>query len=238
MSERSYDRAPAAVGQESQLSQAAFVNLVFGWMTGALALTAGISYAIANSPVQDFMIENRGAYWLLCLVELFVVIALTASVRKISSLIAAGGLILYAALNGVTFSWIFMVYDSAVIYQAFFSASLMFGGAGLFGYITRKDLSGVGSTCLMALWGLIVASVINLFWGNSRFSLLISFAGVIIFAGLTAWDMQKVKLTALALEEGLFDAETGKKAAVYSALELYLDFINLFLHFLRLLSRR
>ena len=238
MNDRSYERAPAAIGQEAQLTQAGFVNRVFGWMTGGLALTAGISYAIANSTMQDFVIQNRGAFLGLLIVEVLLVIGLSAAINKISSFVAGLGFALFAALNGVTLSWIFMAYDPTAIYRTFFTTSLMFGGVGAFGYVTKKDLSGIGGMCGMALWGLIVAMLINMFWANSTFSLLISICGVVLFTGLTAWDMQKIKLMSLAVGEGQFDAETGKKVAIFGALELYLDFINLFLFLLRIFGNR
>ena len=119
MNDRSYERAPAAIGQEAQLTQAGFVNRVFGWMTGGLALTAGISYAIANSTMQDFVIQNRGAFLGLLIVEVLLVIGLSAAINKISSFVAGLGFALFAALNGVTLSWIFMAYEPTAIYRTF-----------------------------------------------------------------------------------------------------------------------
>ena len=121
MNDRSYERAPAAIGQEAQLTQAGFVNRVFGWMTGGLALTAGISYAIANSTMQDFVIQNRGAFLGLLIVEVLLVIGLSAAINKISSFVAGLGFALFAALNGVTLSWIFMAYEPTAIYRTFFT---------------------------------------------------------------------------------------------------------------------
>ncbi len=238
MHDRSYDRAPVELGAESQITPSAFINRVFGWMTFGLAITAIASYGIACSSMQDLVIEHRGLTMVLVIVDILLVIGLSASIQKISSAVAGFIFILYAALNGVVLSGIFLAYEPNAIYSAFFTTSLMFGGAGAYGFLTGKDLSKIGGILGMAVWGLIVAMLVNIFWTNSALSLLISIAGVVIFTGLTAWDMQKIKSLSFDVTESDIDTETRKKVAIIGALELYLDFINLFLYLLRLFGGR
>ena len=217
--------------------QNAFVNRVFGWMTVGLALTGFISYYVAAN-YGAFILKNAGLYTLLILLELGLVIALSWAINKINALMALAGFLVFASLNGVTLSWIFFAYDSASIAKTFFATSATFGGVGLFGYLTKKDLTTLGSICGMALWGLIIASLLNIFWPSSKASFVISIAGVLIFVGLIAHDTQKIKRLAFAAGEGEVDEETGKKYAIFGALTLYLDFVNLFLYILRLLGNR
>ncbi len=235
MNDNAYNRAPAMTGELSPARiQGAFINRVFGWMTAALAVTGLISWGISRSSMADFAIRNQGAFMLLLIVEVVTVIALSAAINKISAPMAGIGLMFFAALNGLTLSWIFLAYTPDAIYATFFVTCGMFGGTGLFGYLTKRDLSGIGSMCAMALWGLILASIVNIFWFNRTADLVISCFGVLIFVGLTAWDMQKIKQLSLMSADGSLEAEIGRKYAVFGALTLYLDFINLFLLLLRL----
>ena len=210
-----------------------FINRVFSWMFAGLAVTGGIAWYLGTFWVEKILMYHK-AYWLLALAEVVVVIALSAGVRKFNAGVAALLFTLFALLNGVTLSWIFVFYNPAVIAKAFCSASLTFGFMGIVGYTTKKDLSSVGSLCGMGLIGLIIASIINFFWYNSTADLIISCIGVLIFVGLTAWDVQKLKLMALELSAAGSPAREVKKYAILGALELYLDFINLFLFMLRL----
>ena len=222
------DRAPAALGAEISrgLTQSGFINRVFGWMTAGLAVTGAISYGIAHSSMSEFVLANQGTYLLLILLELGVVIGLSAAINRISATVATLGFLLFAVLNGLTLSWIFLAYEPSSIYATFFVTSGTFGGVGLFGWLTKRDLSGIGGLCGMALWGLILATLVN------------SYAGVAIFVGLTAWDIQKIKQLSFAVEDGDVEADLGKKLAIFGALELYLDFINLFLYILRIFGNR
>lgn len=210
-----------------------FINRVFSWMFAGLAVTGGISWYLGTFWTAK-VLEYHKAYWLLALAEVVVVIALSAGVRKFSAGVAALLFTVFALLNGLTLSWIFILYNPAVIAKAFCSASLTFGFMGLVGYTTKKDLSSVGSLCGMGLIGLIIASIVNFFWYNSTADLIISWVGVLIFVGLTAWDVQKLKLLALEFSSSGTPAREVKKYAILGALELYLDFINLFLFMLRL----
>lgn len=228
---------PAQYSPGAIALQNAFVNRVFGWMTAGLALTGFIAYYLSSN-YPGLIIKYHGLYTLLALLEIVVVIGLSWAVDKISAFVALIGFLFFAALNGVTLSWIFFAYDASSIAKTFFATSATFGAMGLFGYITKKDLTGVGSLCFMGLIGLIIASLLNMIWPNSRAGLVISIVGVLIFVGLIAYDTQKIKQLALAVSEGEADEETGKKYAIFGALTLYLDFVNLFLYLLRLLGNR
>ncbi len=211
-----------------------FINRVFSWMFAGLAITGGISWYLGNFQIER-IIQYRGALWILGILEVVVVIAISAGIRKFSAGVAALLFALFALLNGLTLSWIFVAFNPAVIAKAFCSASLTFGVTGLVGYTTKKDLSTLGSLCGMGLIGLIIASIVNFFWYNSTADFVISCIGVLLFVGLTAWDVQKIKLLALEFTAAGTPAREVKKYAVLGALELYLDFINLFIFLLRIL---
>lgn len=229
--------SPAPYSPGAVALQNAFVNRVFGWMTAGLALTGFIAYYI-SAKYGSLIFQHRGLYIVLILLELAVVMGLSFAINKISAFVALLGFLFFASLNGVTLSWIFIAYDSSSIAKTFFATSATFGAMGLFGYLTKKDLTSIGSLCSMGLIGLIIVSVLNVIWPNSRVGLVISIVGILIFVGLVAYDTQKIKQLALAVSEGAVDAETGKKYAIFGALELYLDFVNLFLYILRLLGNR
>ena len=234
----SYDSIGAANASSSAL-QAGFVNRVFGWMTGGLALTGAMAWAVNNiEPLYKLVLGTPGVFTVLIILELVVVIAMSAAVNKLSSAGAAACFIGFALLNGLTLSSIFVAYEMSSIAATFFVTSGTFGGAGLFGYLTRRDLSGAGGIAFMALWGLILASIVNIFWYHTLVDRLICYAGVAIFVVLTAWDIQKIKRISFAVADGSIEEEAGRKYAVYGALSLYLDFVNLFLMFLRLFGGR
>ena len=212
-----------------------FINRVFSWMFIGLAVTGGISWYLGTFQ-QELILRYFKAYWIFCLAEVGLVIALSAGIRKFNTMLAALLFMVFAALNGVTLSWIFIRYSSDVIAGTFFATSGTFGVMGLIGYLTKKDLSSVGGLCTMGLFGVIIASLVNVFWYNRTADLIISCIGVLIFVGLTAWDVQKIKLLAIELSENSADSRDVKKWAVLGALTLYLDFINLFLFMLRLFN--
>ena len=233
----SYDRAPEALEtQNAAMSQNSFINRVFGWMTAGLALSGVVAYAVAQN--VDLFIKVQKGMIVIFILELVVVIGLSAALRSISSTMATLGFLFFAALNGLTLSVIFVAYEPESLTATFFVTSGMFGAMGLYGWMTRRDLTGVGSFCFMGLIGLIIASIVSIFVSNPALYMAISVIGVLIFVGLTAYDMQKIKLLAAAVGGGEFDSETGRKAAVIGALQLYLDFVNLFLYLLRLFGRR
>ena len=236
----SYESIGAANASSSAL-QAGFVNRVFGWMTGGLALTGAMAWAVYNiEPLYKLVLGTPGVFTVLIILELVVVIAMSAAVNKLSSAGAAACFIGFALHERIArvVRRIFVAYEMSSIAATFFVTSGTFGGAGLFGYLTRRDLSGAGGIAFMALWGLILASIVNIFWYHTLVDRLICYAGVAIFVVLTAWDIQKIKRISFAVADGSIEEEAGRKYAVYGALSLYLDFVNLFLMFLRLFGGR
>jgi FtsH-binding integral membrane protein len=168
--------------------------------------------------------------------ELAVVFGLSAAHNRLSAATATLGFLFYAMLNGVTFSVIFLSYQVGSIGQVFLLTAGMFGGLAVFGSVTKKNLSGVGTFMLMGLFGIIILSLVNIFTKSDSLNFAISFAAIIIFSGLTAYDAQKIKTMALGFGDGI--SEDERKGAVFGALALYLDFINLFLSLLRIFGRR
>lgn len=215
--------------------QNSFINRVFGWMFAGLAVTGTAAWYLGTYWAEK-IIMYRKAFIVLAIAEFLVVIVMTAGLRKFSAMVAALLFVVFALLNGVTLSWIFMAYSTEVIAGTFFATSGTFGAMGLFGYLTKKDLSSIGSLCIMGVIGLIIASLVNMFWYNRTADLVISYIGVLLFVGLTAWDVQKIKLLAMECEAGSIDRRDARKYAVLGALELYLDFINLFIFILRIVN--
>ena len=224
-------------GQQVAALQNAFVNRVFGWMTAGLALTGAVAWYTAAHYAQ-LILKHSGLYLVLVLLELAVVIGLSFAIKKIGAALALAGFLFFAALNGLTLSWIFLAYDPGSIAKTFFATSATFGAMGLYGYLTKRDLTTLGSLCFMGLLGIILASIVNMIWPNNTVGFVISIIGVLIFVGLVAYDTQKIKEMAVAVGEGAVEEETGKKLAIFGALSLYLDFVNLFLYILRLVGSR
>jgi FtsH-binding integral membrane protein len=182
-----------------------------------------------------YQIASSGAMWLLIIVELVLVFVLSARINKMSVTTATIMLIVYSALNGATLSFIFLAYSLGSIAKTFFITTGMFGVMALVGATTKRDLSKMGSILFMALIGLIIASLVNIFLHSSGLDWIISLIGVVLFTALTAYDVQRVKR--LATESDLYDDTQVGRLAVISALSLYLDFINLFLYLLRFFGR-
>lgn len=206
----------------------------FGWMALCLLITALAAMGVVNSGLF-YQIASSGAMWLLIIAELVVVFVLSARIHKMSVTTATIMLIVYSALNGATLSVIFVVYSLGSIAKTFFITTGMFGVMALVGATTKRDLSKMGSILFMALIGLIIASLVNLFLRSSGLDWIISLIGVVLFTALTAYDVQRVKR--LATESDLYDDTQVGRLAVISALSLYLDFINLFLYLLRFFGR-
>ncbi len=212
-----------------------FLLNVYNWMAMGLALTGVVAYGIANSSFVNVILSNPIIYFGLFIAQLGVVMGLTFAINKIPSGVAIGAFFLYAALTGLTFSVLFLVYTGGSIASTFFICASMFLGISIFGYVTKMDLSKFGTYLFMALIGIIVASVVNIFLKSSTLNWIISYVGVIIFVGLTAYDTQRIKQMSQTAD---MDSESGKKGAVMGALTLYLDFINMFLFLLRILGNR
>ncbi|KGL48340.1 Bax inhibitor-1/YccA family protein [Porphyromonas gulae] len=210
---------------------------VFTWMFGALGITALTAMLVAKSSLIYTMIMNPGLLWGLIIAELALVFILSARIGKMSFFTASLLFTIYSILNGVTLSSIFIVYTMTSIAATFFITAGMFGAMALWGYFTKKDLSKWGSIFFMLLIGLILATVVNLFLRSNPMGFIISILGVIIFTGLTAFDVNKIKQM-LAQMQGFEEGDVARKVALMGALTLYLDFINLFLYLLRFFGRR
>jgi len=212
----------------------AFLWKVYGWMAVGLGLTAMVAFAVAGSPdLLRVLVGNRLVFFALVIAELGLVFFLSARADRLAPGTAAGLFALYSALNGVTLSVILLAYTGESVTMTFVVTAGMFGALALFGSTTKRSLAGAGQFFMMGLIGLILASIIGMFWHNDALQFLISVVGVIVFTGLTAWDAQRLKQMALALPEGQAGAY-----AVVGALSLYLNFINLFLMLLRFTGSR
>lgn len=225
-------------GKESALSAVfpALMRKVYVWMTMALAITGICAYGVATSPnIMQMVYGNSMTIWVLFIVELGLVFYTTARIQKLSLTTATTLFIIYSALNGVTLSGIFIVYSMTSIAKVFFITAGTFAAMALYGYFTKTDLSKIGNILFMALIGLIIATVVNLFLKSAMFDLILCYIGVGIFVGLTAWDSQKIKHM-LAMQVDM--SESAQKIALMGALSLYLDFINLFLYLLRIFGNR
>lgn len=210
---------------------------VYAWMALALVVTGLTAYYVANSPTILGMIFGSGAALIgLCIAQFALVIGLSAAINKISFTAAGIMFVVYSILTGITLSSILLVYTSESVALTFFVTAGTFGAMALYGTVTNKDLSGMGSILFMALIGLIIASVANWFFHSSGLAMIISYAGVLIFVGLTAYDAQKIKNMLSVYGSGVNEA--SMKIALMGSLELYLDFINLFLHLIRILGSR
>jgi uncharacterized protein len=207
----------------------AFLRTVYGWMCVGLGITAFVAFTVTGSPALVRTIaSNQILFFALILAELGLVFYLSSRATRLAPSTAIGLFVLYAGLNGVTMSLVLLMYTGASIATTFVVTAGMFGALALFGTTTKRSLAGAGHFFFMGLIGLILASVVGIFWHSEALQFLISVVGVIVFTGLTAWDAQRLKQMALAIPEG----ESGSYAIV-GALSLYLNFINLFLILLR-----
>ena len=223
--------------EEAADVQARFFAQVYGWMAAGLGLTGGIAMFASSSPaLMQFVFGTRFVFLGLIIVELVIVGFLSARIFNWSLGKVQAAFVGYAVLNGVTLSCVFLAYTSASIASTFFITAGTFGIMSLFGYFTKADLSGWGKLLSMAVIGLVLAMVVNIFLNNSVLEIITSFIGVLVFVALTAYDTQKLKQLALL---GVTDGEeTGSKASILGALTLYLDFVNMFLFLLRLFGSR
>jgi len=209
---------------------------IYAWMCAALVITAAVAYYVSMTPsVFLFIHKNPVSLIVLFIAQLALVVAISGFINKLNVASAIGLFLLYAATVGLTLSVIFMVYTMTSIFTTFIVTSLMFGSMALYGYVTKRDLTSLGSILFMALIGLILAGLVNLWFKSAAFDFVLSGIGVIIFTLLTAYDVQKLKYM---IQELNGDRETTSKIAIVGALTLYLDFINLFLFLLRIMGRQ
>lgn len=221
----------------AKAAQITLFRSVYVWMTLALVITAFVAMYVAKSyTLLAAIAQNSLFFWGLLIAEIGVVWYLSARISSISFTKATVLFILYSILNGVTLSFIFAIYTAASIASTFFITAGTFAVMAIFGYVTKKDLSKIGNICIMALIGIIIASLVNLFLKSAMMDVVISYIGVLLFVGLTAYDTQKIKR--LLSADDMEVNETTQKIALLGAMTLYLDFINLFLYLLRLLGDR
>ena len=233
--ERYPDVALPTTDSAHSVEAAGFLTTVYMWMFAGLALTTVVAWTVVETPYLDFVF-NRTIFYGLLIGELLLVVVLSAAIGKISSSVATGLFLLYSALNGLTLSIILLVYTGESIMMAFLSAGCLFGTMSIYGYATKRDLTGWGSILFVGLIAVIICTIINLLLGSDRFTFIISIVGVVVFLGLTAYDTQKILKIGAQTAGG--DAGLLRKAAIMGALALYLDFINLFLYMLRFMGKR
>ncbi len=214
----------------------AMMRKVYLWMTFALVISGLSAWLIASNPAYlQAIFANSAVFWTLLIVELGLVIGISAAINRISSTTATLLFILYSIVNGITLAAIFVIYTMSSIAAVFFITAGTFAAMAVVGYTTKKDLSGMGRFLLMGLIGIIIASVVNLFMHSSGLALVVNYVGVLLFVALTAYDTQRIKQMLMETEG---NEEAMNKVALLGALTLYLDFINLFLKLLAIFGKR
>ena len=227
--------APAFSAQELTAERVgAFLRSVYAWMCAGLAVTALVALYVASSPsLFEMIATNRVAFWGLVIAQLGIVLVLSTRVHRLAPATASLLFIAYSALTGVTISFVLLAFTGESVATTFLVTAGMFGAMALYGTLTSRSLAGFGQFLFMGLVGVVLASIVGVFWHSAGLQFVISFIGVIVFTGLAAYDAQRLKAMALAMPAG----QTGSYAVV-GALSLYLDFINLFLFLLRFLGGR
>ena len=216
--------------QSSALSFPALMSKVYLWMTLALVVTGMTAYYVASSPAILYaIVSNQIAFWGLFIGELVLMFVLSSRIMSLSFVTASLMFVIYSIMNGVFFSFILLAYTEQSIATTFLITAGTFGAMSLFGFVTKRDLSTMGRILFMLLIGLLIATVVNIFMKAEGLTLILNYAGVVIFVGLTAYDTQSIKQ--MLQEHG--DKEGAEKIALLGSLSLYLDFINLFIYLLR-----
>jgi FtsH-binding integral membrane protein len=230
-----YERSEGAVPRYRDADVlASFMRGVYGWMCGGLAITAVTAWLVAGSPALTAAIfGNRAVFWVLALAQLGIVVALSARVNQMAASTASILFVVYSALTGVTLSSILLAFTGESVFTTFLVTAGMFGSLAAYGTVTRRELSGLGQFLFMGLIGVVLASIVGIFWHSDALQFAISCIGVVVFAGLTVYDAQRLKALAFATNTG-----STSSATIVGALALYLDFINLFLFLLRFLGNR
>ncbi len=226
--------------REQELSMSAafpiLMRKVYVWMTLALVITGVTAYGVAASPgLMMAIATNKLLFWGLIIAEFGLVVAISAAINKLSLTTATLLFVLYSVINGATLSFIFAIYTMSSIASVFFITAGTFAVMAVIGYTTKKDLTSMGKILFMALIGIIIATVVNIFLKSTGLQMIVSYLGVLIFVGLTAYDSQKIKQMLLMAPDA---GEGAQKIALLGALSLYLDFVNLFIYLLRIFGRR
>ncbi|TCT91699.1 hypothetical protein EDC48_102235 [Gibbsiella quercinecans] len=232
-----YPRSNGSIVERAGSGIQAYMAQVYGWMTCGLLLTAFVSWYAANTPaILNFIFSSQITFFGLIIVQLALVFVISGMVNRLSGAMATSLFMLYSALTGLTLSSIFIAYTYSSIASTFVVTAGMFGAMSLYGYTTKRDLSGFGSLLFMALIGIVLASLVNIWLKSSALMWAITYIGVVVFVGLTAYDTQKLK--AMGEQLNADDKDHFRKYAIVGALTLYLDFINLFLMLLRIFGNR
>ncbi|MBD2784226.1 Bax inhibitor-1/YccA family protein [Xenorhabdus sp. DI] len=232
-----YQRSNGSIVQKTGSGIQTYMAQVYGWMTCGLLLTAFVAWYVANTPgILDAIFSSSIVFYGLIIAQLALVFVLSGLVHKMSGALATSLFMLYSMLTGLTLSSIFVVYTSSSIASTFVVSAGMFGALSVYGYTTKRSLSGMGSFLFMGLIGIVLASLLNIWLKSSALMWAITYIGVVIFAGLTAYDTQKLKEMGEQLDVN--DKENLRRYSITGALTLYLDFINLFLMLLRILGDR
>jgi len=231
-------RTETVVKTRAEVLVSDYVRSVYNWMGIGLALTGFVAYYVSTSEsVLRLVFGNPLLLMVLIVAELGLVFSIAGMVNRMSAGTATALFVIYSGLNGVTLSSIFLVYVQASIVSTFFISAATFMACSLYGWTTKKDLTSLGGFMMMGLIGIVIASLVNLFLQSSSVSAIISYIGVFVFIGLTAYDTQKIKNMAMTQPANL-DGAVIRKGAILGALSLYLDFINLFLMLLSIFGQR
>ena len=231
-----YEEFSKAISRDRELEMSAafpvLMRKVYVWMTLALLITGITAYYVAhNETLLTAIVTNQILFWGLVIAELGLVIGLSAAISKLSLTVATLMFVVYSVINGATMSFIFLVYTYSSITNVFLITAGTFAAMALFGYFTKADLSSLGKILMMALVGIIIATIVNIFTKSTGLAMILNYLGVLVFIGLTAYDSQKIKMMLIQAPDA---GEAAQKVALLGALSLYLDFINLFLYLLRI----
>lgn len=232
-----YPRSNGSIVERANSGIQAYMAQVYGWMTCGLLLTAVVAWYAANTPaVMNFIFSSQIIFFGLIIVQLGLVFVISGMVNRLSGSMATSLFMLYSALTGLTLSSILIMYTGASIASTFIICAGMFGAMSVYGYTTKRDLSGMGSMLFMGLIGIVLASIVNIWLKSPALMWAVTYIGVLVFVGLTAYDTQKLKNMGAQLDSN--DRDNFRKYSIVGALTLYLDFINLFLMLLRIFGNR
>ena len=212
-----------------------FFNQVYAWMFAGLAVTGTVAYLVSQNTTMLKYLYTSGLYLPLFLVQILFVIGIQKAAMRVSTGLATGLFLLYAAFLGMMISFVFVVYPIATLAGTFLVTAGVFGGMSVYGYLTKRDLTSIGAFLIMGVWGLFLASIVNYFLASTALGWAITYIGVFVFVGLTAYDTQKLKQIAYSLQD---NPQMAARMSIIGSLILYLDFINLFLFLLRIMGRR
>ncbi len=232
-----YPRSNGSIVERANGGIQTYMAQVYGWMTCGLLLTAVVAWYAANTPaVLNLIYSSQILFFGLIIAQLGLVFVISGMINRLSGAVATSLFMFYSMLTGLTCSSIFVIYTSSSIASTFVIAGGMFGAMSLYGYTTKRDLSGLGNMLFMGVIGIVLASLVNIWLKSSALMWAVTYIGVVLFVGLTAYDTQKLKEMGAALDSG--DPDAFRKYTIVGALTLYIDFINLFMMLLRIFGNR